>query len=923
MMWLACLLLACGGRERLTPPIYAPRPASAADAEAGPQHGRLPADTHPLGYRLQLELDPRQPGYRGSVRIELALDRPRETLWLHDRGPRVTSVKVLRPGAESLTGTLESVSESGLSALRLAQPVGPGVVQLELAFEAEFGKRLTGLYRVETQGEAYAFTQFEPTSAREAFPCFDEPRFKTPFELSVVTAPDRAVIANTRLLETQPRPDGLRELRFAPTEKLPTYLIALAVGPLDVVQAAPIPPSEVRARQLPLGAAAVAGRGPDLAYALRETPRLLSALERYFGGEYPYDKLDLIAVPDFGAGAMENAGAITFRDSLLLIRPDASEGQLRRLADVNAHELAHQWFGNLVTMPWWDDVWLNEASATWMGTRVVDEVYPEYKAKLSELAYTQHAMEVDSQAAARQIRQPIESDHDIENAFDAITYAKGGAVLSMFERYLGEEPFRAGLRLYMARHRFGTARAEDLVSALAEASQRPEVAPAFFSFLEQPGVPLVEVRTVCSAEGVELALHQSRYAPVGSNVARERSWQIPLCVRFAESNGAEPREQCSLLREASVRVRLNAASCPSWVLPNSQAAGYYRWSLEPAALAALVSAHAALGEGEQISLVNNLLAALRSANLAADEALRAGERLAGVSSRLVLEQVLGLFGMARERLLSDEQLPAYRALIGRLVKPRLEPLGLSPRAGRVSNGEEKLLRSVLVRALAFEAKDPQLLRELAAYGRAQLGLASGARGAAREQSLAALPPELIDVAYSAALREGDAQLLAQASERLFAESDGTARGRLLSAIATLDRPAATEQVLSLSLDPRLRTNERLAPLFGQAARRETRAAAYAWLKQHIDPLSAVLGEHQRGDVMSAAAGFCSEDMARDVEAFFGERAPRLPGGPRELAMTLESIRLCAALAQAQGEKARAFFAEQRGEPRPPKPARAK
>jgi alanyl aminopeptidase len=914
LLLLACSLCACGGKERLTAPIYAPLPAAETDPEGTPLNGRLPRDTHPLGYRLRFELDPTQASYRGSVAIEMTLDRPRESLWLHNRGPRILAARVLRPGAENLPAVLETMSESGLSALRLKQPVGPGVVQLELEFEAEFGKRLTGLYRVETQGDAYAFTQFEPTSAREAFPCLDEPRFKTPFEVSVVTAPGLQVIANTRQIGAVDLADGRRELRFAPTEKLPTYLVALAVGPLDISSAPTMAASDVRTRALPLGGAAVRGRGPDLAYALRETPKLLLALERYFGIEYPYDKLDLIAVPDFGAGAMENAGAITFRDSLLLIREDASEGQLRRLAYVNAHELAHQWFGNLVTMPWWDDVWLNESFATWMGTRVVEEVYPEYKAKLSELGFTQGAMEVDSQAAARQIRQPIESDHDIENAFDAITYAKGGAVLSMFERFLGEEAFRAGLSLYMARHRFGNATAQDLVAALAEAAHKPEVTPAFFSFLEQPGVPLVEARALCTGETTELSLSQVRYAPVGSNLARDKIWQIPVCVRFAEQAGAQPKEQCVLLRDKTASVRLASARCPSWLLPNSQAAGYYRWTLEPAALEALVSAHRALSESEQISLVHNLLAAMRSADLGAEHALASAERLASLPSRLVLDQILSMFAFVRERFLGEEGMPGYRALIGRLVKPRYQQLGLLPKAGEQLTGEQKLLRSSVVRALAFEAKDPALLRQLAALGRVHLGSAARAKQPP-------LPPELIDAALSAALREADEGLLTRAIEQLFAETDGSARGRLLSAISTLDRPALSEQVLNLSLDPRLRTNERLAPLFGQSARKETRAAAYAWLKLHFDAFVAVLGEHHRAEVIGVTAGFCSEDMARDVEAFFGERAPRLPGGPRELAMTLEGIRLCVALDQAQGDRARSFFvAKGDTTKRPVKPA---
>jgi alanyl aminopeptidase len=517
-----CALVLAAACTKPTPPVVAPPPAPARDPELAPRD-RLPADTHPEAYQLTLEVDPDQPSYRGTVSIEVTLDRPRESIWLHSRGPRVRTVTVQRPGAEPLTGTLETVADSGLSAVRLGQPVGPGKVTLVLPFEAELGTHLTGLYRVAAGGSHYAFTQFEPISAREAFPCFDEPRFKTPFELKLRVRKDHVAIANTSVIADEER-EGQHELTFARTEKLPTYLIAFAGGPLDVTATELIPADAVRERVLPLRGVAVHGRGGDLGYALDETPALVRWLEGYFGVAYPWDKLDLIAVPDFGAGAMENAGAITFRDTLLLVREDAPEQQKRSLGYVNAHELAHMWFGDLVTMPWWDDIWLNEAFATWMGTHAIAAVHPEYEAELGALSATHGAMEVDSRASARQIRQPIASDHDIENAFDAITYSKGGAVLSMFERYLGKDAFQAGLRAYMAKFRFASATARDLVQTLGQVSGQGTLEGAFFSFLDQPGVPALEVGLDCGQAGGAAARapgpanthtrRQSRYAPL-------------------------------------------------------------------------------------------------------------------------------------------------------------------------------------------------------------------------------------------------------------------------------------------------------------------------------------------------------------------------------------------------------------------------
>jgi cytosol alanyl aminopeptidase len=899
MLCLCALLCACGAvaRPELTAPITAATPRAEGDSELPPE-GRLPGDTRPESYRLALAVDPAKPTFTGVVTIDVTLDRPRESIWLHSRTATVAAVTVERAGAEPLQGTLEHVGDSGLSAVRLKQPVGPGRVRLVLPFEAPFGEHLSGLYRAAAEGVHYAFTQFEPVSAREAFPCFDEPRFKTPFELTLRVPKGQIAIANTRLLEQRELPSGELELRFAPTEKLPTYLVALAVGPFDVVEAPPLAKSELRDREVPLRGVAVRGRGPELGFALGDTPPLVAWLEAYFGVPYAYDKLDLIAVPDFGAGAMENAGAITFRDTLLLVKPDAPEQQKRSIGYVNAHELAHQWFGNLVTMPWWDDIWLNEAFATWMGTRAIDRVHPDYQAELGALAATHGAMELDSRAAARKIRQPIESDHDIESAFDAITYSKGGAVLSMFERYLGPERFQAGLRKYMERFRFGSATSRDLVRTLAEVASEPALEPAFFTFLEQPGVPLLQVSLECKSNQVALQVEQSRYVPLGSTVSPESTWQVPMCVRFGTGKGAA-KEQCALLREVSTRVLLETDSCPTWLMPNAGAQGYYRWALSDPLVDALVARRSELPLPEQMSLASNLSASLRAGRLEPTRVLSALKALASSPHRQVVETVLRAYGLVRE-LLDTDSLPRFRAELARTLKPAYAKLGLLPKAGAEVSGEDKLRRASLVRALYGLAEDPTVTRELAKLGSKLLA------DELRSQP-AGLPSELLELALSAALREGGAPEFARAEALLFAANDGLTRTRLLTAMSYVRDPALSERVLALGLDTRLRVNERLLPLASQSMQPETRVRAFAWLREHYDAFQSQLGSHHKNDLIGTASSFCSERDAGEVESFFSSRAAQIAGGPRELALTLESIRACAALEAAYGPTIRALY----------------
>ncbi len=903
---LLSFVASCGGSASVQPEYSAAEGRGAeeapADAPSQPEAiplGQLPEDVTPLHYTLWMEVVPSRERFRGRVDIRVRLDRATSVIWMHGRDMNVTEAEVLPEGEEGVPATFEQMDESGVAALRLDREVGPGEVELTLTYDAPFDRQLKGLYRVDTGGDAYAFTQFEATSARLAFPCFDEPRFKTPFDITLAVEPAHEAVSNTTPANER-TVAGMKEVRFTETLALPTYLIAMAVGPLDIVEHDPIPDNSVRERPLPLRGVAARGRGDQLAYALEHTAALLEYLETYFGIPYPYDKLDIIAVPDFASGAMENAGAITFRETLLLLDPDdAPESQRRGFAYVMAHELAHQWFGNLVTMPWWDDIWLNEAFATWMGTKCVAAVHPDYHADVGMVRSVHYAMRADSLVSARQIRQPIDTNHDIRNAFDAITYRKGGGVLEMFERWMGQDTFRDGIREHLSRHRFGTATADDLLDALSQLAGS-DVGTPFNTFLQQPGVPLIAAARTCGDDGNAMTVHQSRYLPVGSTGERERTWTLPICVRYGV--GREVHDTCALVGEAEARIDLGER-CPDWVMPNAHSAGYYRWTMPAEDIARLTGAgwrH--LDERERLGVADNLAAAYQAATLDGPAVFANAARFASDDSRYIATQPMGLLSFARDHIASDdEERGRVEAFAERTYRARARALRWGPRRGRAEDGETALLRASVLSFLAHTGQSARVRREAASRGRSYLGDDD-------ELHPEAVESNLVGLALTVAVQEGDAAFFERLRERVLGSEDALFRRQGLSALSSTHDPQRTDAVLSLSLDERLHVNEVTVPVAHQLSMRETRAAAWAWLQEHFDEVFSRVATTRAGYAPWYVSGFCSEERAAEVEAFFGSRIEALPGGPRNLAGALEAIRLCAARTEAQRESTLRFFA---------------
>ncbi len=426
-------------------------------AQASVPSGQLPDTVKPTAYRLKLHIDPTKSTFTGRTEIDAELTSARDTIFLHGNGLRMRKVTITAPKF-STTATYAQVDDTGVAQLTPAAKVPRGRVTLGFEYEGDLSDTAEGLFRANVAGDWYAWTQMAPIDARRMFPCFDEPRFKTPFTVSVTAPTSLEVFANSPELERTV--DGqVTTHHFQATLPLPTYLVALAVGPFEVREAT-VPANVVRAEPLPFRVIATKGQGPRMEMALTHGPRIVTLMEEYFQIPHPYEKLDFVGTPILG-GAMENAGLIVYDDAILLLEETAPFDQLRTFAEVVAHEVAHQWFGNLVTPTWWTDVWLSESFAEWLGKNVAHQWRPELGIAAARLQDAFYAMTLDALPRGRPVREAIIENTQVNSAFDAITYQKGAQVLAMFESYVGAETFANALRLHLNRFRHGTASSDD------------------------------------------------------------------------------------------------------------------------------------------------------------------------------------------------------------------------------------------------------------------------------------------------------------------------------------------------------------------------------------------------------------------------------------------------------------------------------
>ncbi|HJU23853.1 MAG TPA: M1 family aminopeptidase, partial [Casimicrobiaceae bacterium] len=840
---------------------------------------RLPSDARPTHYALSLAIVPGAASAQGEIAIDVALDVAHRILWLNAVELAISRVTV--DGAPRLAHLLTGGDQ--FVGLAFDPPLPAGEHRIALAFEAKQNRdSARGIFTLDDNGASYTMTQFESTSARRAFPCFDEPGFKVPWEITLRIPRNLSAISNTPIVSETPSADRMKVVRFGQTTPLPSYLIAFAVGPWDIVNA-----GRVGESRKPVRVIAGQRHRRDLAFAIRTLPELLAREEEWFGIGYPYAKLDHAAIPLTVRFAMENAGLITYGAPILIAPGSASAAYRHTLVNVAAHEIAHQWFGDLVTMAWWDDIWLNEAFATWFADKTVDAWNPAYEHGAGGVRARANAIEADSLSSARSIRQPIATRGDIYNAFDSITYQKGATVIGMFEGWLGQETFRRGVRAYLEQHRDGNASADDFLRALAASTPLP-VAPAFRTFLDQNGVPEVAMKLDCAAARPRLELIQRRYAPYGATPSAQ-TWNIPVCVRYGSEN--ETREACTLLVDREATMDLGNA-CPTFVFANAGGRGYYVASYDASMRPMLATQEARLTPAEHATFVYDLRPGLRAGEMDAASVLDAIRAAATSPDRAVLAAALDLATFVRDEAIGEGAREDFAAFVRETFGPRARAIGFTPRHGE--SDDDRLVRRALLRFAGADVRS--LAREARSLAQRWL------------RDRAAVDPGIADTVLLVAAESGDRSLF-DAMERSLRETrDRLDRRNLMIALFSFRDPMLASRAYALLLDPHIDVREAMTALGLAAYASPPPRPRYDFIAGHFDALAARVDGDAPGGWPGYAEGLCSEADRTAVASFWRDRAARYPGATRNLAQVLESIDGCARLRAREAQNANAYLA---------------
>lgn len=808
----------------------------------------MPLEVIPRKYSIDLDLSPNRETFSGSVDIEATSHKPLSSFELNARDLELGKKARVESGGKIYEAEIIPHPEEERAELKFQQTLPAGPMRIEMDFDGHLSQDMHGLYLGQDGPEKAVVSQCEAADARAIFPCFDEPEFKASLQWRVTTEPGMTVVTNGELQGQTLSPDGkTMTCEFAPTPPVSTYLAAVTVGEFDATPAQEVcgVPSRVLVGK---------GRLAQAEFAQAVTRAVVPWYENYFGEKYPYAKLDQVGVPGFDAGAMENAGAIFYRRSDLQVdESSASRRTKQRASEVVAHEIAHQWFGNLVTMEWWDSLWLNEAFATWISNKAVDAAHPELRMWDAFLGGRSVAMRDDALATTHPIYTKVESPAQATENFDAITYQKGCSVIRMVERYLGEEPFKQGIQLYMDEHKGGNATSSDLWQSLEKASGQP-AEDLIRSWIEQPGFPVVKL------DGDKVS--QQRF----NDSASEQKWLVPMVIRYEDEQGV--KEHRMLLGERDGALDLPHVGEVKWVYPNADAGGFYRVSMSDKQLDQLLDKglnH--LTAGEKVVLLEDQWELARTGQSDLGGCLKVLSALEGERDSVVVAKMAGQLSQL-SGLVQEGDRSKFQAFAARLMGPQWQELGSQVRAGESEEDTER--RAVVASTLAGVAGQSEVLGQLSRLDPSQLdsGMAS--------------------VALNGAARNGDASTvdhyLDQFARLRTAGATPETQLRYLNALSSFSKPEAVARVLEKL--PQIPQEQLGSTLGGLLANREAQAATWQHLRQNWSELSQQVGQMGVSRLVKSL-GALPPEKAPELKQFFASNA--LENASRAVGQALEEM----------------------------------
>jgi puromycin-sensitive aminopeptidase len=830
---------------------------------------KLPTNVRPDRYQLRLTPDLIAFTFAGEETITIAVVEPTAEICLNAAELQIHSAVVVTQHGEGITGTVTLDEPNERAVLTFPEQLAVGAYQLQLTFSGVLNDKLRGLYR-STYKDAHghdkilASTQFESTDARRAFPCWDEPACKAVFQTTLVIPEHLTAISNTTIVRETILPGvGKKEVVFADTIKMSTYLVAFIVGEFEGTE-------PVYVGQTPLRVWAIPGKRHLAPFGQEIGAVSLRFFSDYYQYPYPGDKLDLIAIPDFAFGAMENLGAITYRETALLIDPtSAARRELERVANVVSHENAHMWFGDLVTMRWWNGLWLNEAFATFMATLAVDHIKPEWQQWTTFAVSRASAMQVDGLHSTRAIEFPVHRPEEAQGMFDVLTYQKGAAVLRMLEQYLGAQAFRTGISLYLKKHEFANAETTDLWDAIEESSQQPARA-LMDSWIFQPGYPLLQVQM----EGNDVLISQQPFRYLQDGKGPQQLWHVPIFLRARAAQGVY--EQTALLTSKNMRIAL--PSQPEWVVVNSGGHGFYRVQYSPELHKRLTSKlYETLTAVERFNLVNDTWAAAQ----------------AGLTLMTAYLDLLSLFreetdpnvwsvivasGQYLYHMLDAQQRPALQRFLRHLLTPIVQKLGWSPQGG-----ESELLgqlRGELLSALGTLGADSTIQAE------------ARVRYAQYQHNPAAVDRNVVPALVSIVASCGDLAEYEEFTTHYKTAKTPQEETRYLFALAEFRSTVLFERTLQLTINGEVRTQNAPYLMRSLLLNTEQREQAWAFLKTHWDEMCRQYPDNSIGRMCEGILSLVTRELEAEVLDFFATHPVKQAA--RTLQQHLEKLRIAVA-----------------------------